>query len=174
MVVPVAEREIAAPLGLIGGDVALSTFVAADAGMALAATASGGAAVGLISGGRAIAEDAAVDSSSVGSAAKTAPEAVEGSSRVFVGTLRGTIYDTPEGWVHRVADNGKGSVYQRAGAEGNADMIRIMEPTARYPLGYARVYNSGGQPVDVFGKPGPPATTHIPESYRGPWPGWPQ
>lgn len=53
-------------------------------------------------------------------------------------------------------------------------MIRIMEPTARYPDGYVRVYNSGGQPVDVFGKPGPPSTTHIPETYRGPWPGWPQ
>lgn len=102
------------------------------------------------------------------------PEAVEGGGRVFVGTPRGTIYDIPEGWAPRVADNGKGLVYQRPGAEGNADMIRIMEPTSGYPDGYARIYNSGGQPVDVFGKPGPASTTHIPETYRGPWPGWPR
>ncbi|MGL5827772.1 MAG: RHS repeat-associated core domain-containing protein, partial [Nocardioides sp.] len=107
-------------------------------------------------------------------AAKTVPEAVEGGGRVIVGTPRGTIYDIPEGWAPRVADNGKGIVYQRPGAEGNADMIRIMEPTPKYPDGYARVYNSGSQPVDVFGKPGPPSTTHVPETYRGPWPGWPR
>jgi hypothetical protein len=67
----------------------------------------------------------------------------------------------------------KVAVYQRPGATGNADMIRIMDPTPKYPNGYARVYNSHGQPVDVLGKPGPPATTHIPEDYVGPWPGWP-
>jgi hypothetical protein len=76
-----------------------------------------------------------------------------------------------------VADNGQGSVYQRPGATGNQDMIRIMEPTPKYPDGYARVYNNqppAGQPIDVFGKPGPQPATHIPETYRGPWPAWPQ
>ena len=108
-------------------------------------------------------------------AANTAGEAASSSGRVFVGTSRGTIYDIPEGWVGRAANNNnKGIVYQRAGAEGNADMVRIMEPTPKYPDGYVRVYNSGGQPVDVFGKPGPPADTHIPGTYSGPWPGWPQ
>jgi hypothetical protein len=53
-------------------------------------------------------------------------------------------------------------------------MIRIMEPTAKYPSGYVRVYNSYGQPVDVFGKPGPASATRISQDYVGPWPGWPQ
>lgn len=53
-------------------------------------------------------------------------------------------------------------------------MFRIMESNGRYPSGYAVVHNSYGQPVDVFGLPGPRPATHIPEAYRGPWPGWPQ
>ncbi len=116
----------------------------------------------------------AYDAGHGGVAAKSASEAASSTGRVFVGTSRGTIYDLPEGWVGRAANNNKGIVYQRAGAEGNADMVRIMEPTPKYPDGYVRVYNSGGQPVDVFGKPGPPADTHIPGTYSGPWPGWPQ
>jgi hypothetical protein len=90
-----------------------------------------------------------------------------------VTTGRGTTYDIPKGWVGRNADNGRGLVYQRPGATGNADSIRIMEPTDKSPSGYVRVYNSHGQPVDVYGKPGPPADTHIPQDYVGPWPGWP-
>ena len=73
-----------------------------------------------------------------------------------------------------MADNGKGLVFQRGGATGNADMIRIMEPTAKYQNGYVRVYNSHAQPVDVFGKPGPGSATHISQDYMGQWPGWPQ
>ena len=73
----------------------------------------------------------------------------------------------------RVADNGKGIVYQQPGAVGNASMIRIMEPTPMYPQGYVRVHNKFGQPVDVYGKPGPQSATHIPRGYTGPWPGWP-
>lgn len=99
--------------------------------------------------------------------------AASGTGRVFVGTSRGAVYDIPEGWAVRAANN-KGIVYQRAGAEGNADMVRIMEPTLKHPDGYVRVYNSVGQPVEVFGRPGPPGDTHIPGSYSGPWPGWPQ
>lgn len=65
-------------------------------------------------------------------------------------------------------------VFQRRGATGNADTIRIMEPTSKYPNGYARVYNSHGQPGNVYGKPGPAADTQIPQDYIGEWPGWPQ
>jgi hypothetical protein len=79
----------------------------------------------------------------------------------------------PAGWAPRTADNGKGIVYQRPGATGNADSIRIMEPTAKYPDGYFRYYNSHGQPLDVNGKPGPQSATHIPEKYLGRIPGWP-
>lgn len=67
-----------------------------------------------------------------------------------------------------------GHVYQRPGAFRNADSIRIMEPTSKYPSGYVRYYNSGNQPLDVFGNPGADPFTHIPQDYVGPWPGWPR
>jgi hypothetical protein len=108
-----------------------------------------------------------------GVAAETAGDVASSTGKTFVTTSRGTTYDLPEGWAGRTSDNGKGAVYQRPGATGNADMIRIMEPTPKCPNGYASVYDSHGQPVVVFGKPGPPATTRIPEDYVGPWPGWP-
>jgi hypothetical protein len=98
---------------------------------------------------------------------------VQSSGRTFVSTPGGTTYDIPEGWIPRVADNGRGIVYQRPGSAGNANMIRIMDPTAKYPSGYVRYYNPGGQPLDVFGNPGLPSATHIPQDYQGPWPGWP-
>jgi hypothetical protein len=78
----------------------------------------------------------------------------------------------PDGWEPRVADNGKGVVFQRPGAEGNADMIRVMDPTPRYPNGYIRAYNEYGQPVDVAGKPGSKAATHIPVGSSWSW--WPK
>lgn len=53
-------------------------------------------------------------------------------------------------------------------------MIRIMDPTKQYPSGYVRYYNQRGQPLDVFGKPGSQATTHIPLEYNGPIPGGPK
>ena len=40
-------------------------------------------------------------------------------------TGRGVTYGIPKGWAQRTADNGKGLVFQRSGATGNADMIRI-------------------------------------------------
>jgi len=98
---------------------------------------------------------------------------IESSGRTFVSTPRGTVYDIPEGWVGRTADNGQGIVFQEPGAAGNADSIRIMDPTAQYPDGYVRYYNDQGQPLDVNGKPGPPSATHISQTYQGPWPGWP-
>jgi hypothetical protein len=105
-----------------------------------------------------------------------AAETAGGGGRTFVTTPRGTTFDIPEGYVGREADNGAGIVFQEPGAPGNAGSIRIMEPTAQYPDGYFRYYNSegNGQALDVNGKPGPPSTTHIPENYIGPvleWPG---
>lgn len=78
-------------------------------------------------------------------------------------------------WVGRVADNGKGTVWQRPGAVGNRDMIRVMDPTSRYSDGYVRFYNQGGQPIGLDGKPGPNAHTHIPMNPDGTYPlpaGW--
>lgn len=84
------------------------------------------------------------------------------------------MYDTPKGWESRPATSGKGIVFQRPGATGNADMIRTMEPTSKYPSGHVRYYNEYGQPLDVLGKPEPSSATHIPQNYQGPWPGLPQ
>ena len=41
---------------------------------------------------------------------------------------------------------GGASSFQRPEATGNADMIRIMDPTTMYPNGYVRYYNESGQP----------------------------
>ena len=101
------------------------------------------------------------------------PTVVPSAGRTFVSTPWGTVYDVPAGWTSRVADNGKGLVFQKPGSTGNADLIRIMDPTPMYPNGYARVHNRYGQPVDVIGKPGSRSDTHIPAEYVGPWPSWP-
>ncbi len=94
-------------------------------------------------------------------------------SPTFVSTPNGKVVRVPEGWAGRTADNGKGIVYQRPGASGNADMIRIMDPTPQYPNGYMRYYNSHGQPLDTLGKPGPNSATHISLDYQGQLPAWP-
>ncbi|MFE2231713.1 polymorphic toxin-type HINT domain-containing protein [Streptomyces sp. NPDC059442] len=78
-------------------------------------------------------------------------------------------------WVGRRADNGKGTVWQRPGSTGNADMVRVMDPTGMYPNGYVRFHNKSGQPIGLNGKPGSKADTHIPMNPDGTYPvpvGW--
>ncbi|HXH93130.1 MAG TPA: RHS repeat-associated core domain-containing protein [Thermoanaerobaculia bacterium] len=78
-----------------------------------------------------------------------------------VNTSHGPV-TIPSDYTPRVSDSGKGTVYQAPGATGNADMIRVMNPTARYPTGYVVIHNSYGQPVTIDGKTGSPAETHHP------------
>jgi hypothetical protein len=73
----------------------------------------------------------------------------------------------PPDWVYSPARSGKGDVYQRPGAEGNEDMVRVMDPTPLYPDGYVRFYNRYGQAVDLAGRPGSRATSHIPRNSDG-------
>ncbi len=78
-------------------------------------------------------------------------------------------------WVLRVADSGKGRVWQAPGATGDANSLRMMDPTPEYPNGYVRFYNDYGQPIGLDGKPGPNAMTHIPINPDGTFPtptGW--
>ena len=93
----------------------------------------------------------------------------------FITTAYGTTIRIPHGWIIRVADNGKGLVAQAPGATGNANMIRIMDATARHPKGYVRYYNAFGQPVNpLTGKPGALSQSHIDlASFVGQWLGFP-
>jgi hypothetical protein len=109
----------------------------------------------------------------LGAVAKPTGIPVVPSGTQFVTTPKGYTVSVPAGWTSRIADNNKGIVFQRPGATGNSDMIRIMEPTGVYPNGFVRYYNSGGQPLNLLGKPGDQASTHIPLDFIGLIPGWP-
>jgi hypothetical protein len=64
-------------------------------------------------------------------------------------------------------------VFRRPGAKGDADSIRVMEPTADYPNGYARVYNADGRAVDILGSLGNRlglVATHFPGDEIGDFP----
>lgn len=83
----------------------------------------------------------------------------------------------PAGWTSRPADNGKGTVYQQPGALGNRNSVRIMDPGAdpRYPNGYVRFTNEHNQSLNIDGKPGTRADSHIPRNPDGTYPipkGW--
>jgi hypothetical protein len=76
-------------------------------------------------------------------------------------------------WKGRVADNGKGEVWQAPDAAAgrashhDANSIRIMDPDARHPYGYVRFYNDLGQPIDATGRPGTRPNTHFPVRSDG-------
>ena len=77
-------------------------------------------------------------------------------------------------WKGRVADSGRGDVWQEPdkvggtnGSHRDANSIRIMDPTSDYPHGYVRYCNEWGQALDVNGKPGSRATTHFPIKEDG-------
>jgi hypothetical protein len=80
-------------------------------------------------------------------------------------------------WTTRPADNGKGTIYQKPGSEGDSNSIRVMEPGAdpRYPNGYVKFTNEHNQPITLDGKPGSRADTHIARNPDGSYPipkGW--
>ncbi|WP_253662974.1 hypothetical protein [Williamsia maris] len=80
---------------------------------------------------------------------------------------RGTANDgdTSPVFISREADNGKGVIYQLekdvGNGNGNTGSVRIMQPTKRYPNGYARFYNDQGQPMNELGKPGSKPDSHF-------------
>ncbi len=71
-------------------------------------------------------------------------------------------------WKGRVADNGKGEVWQDPDKFGNpanhedALSMRYMDPTDRYPHGYVRYHGETGQCLALDCKPGDRATSHHP------------
>lgn len=71
-------------------------------------------------------------------------------------------------WKGRVSDNGKGEVWQHPDKIDNplnhedANSMRYMDPTDRYPDGYVRYHGETGQSLDLHGKPGSRSTSHHP------------
>lgn len=90
------------------------------------------------------------------------PQSRQSASR-FVSVRGGPVVPVPRAWKPRLANNKQGLVYQRPGARGNADMVRIMDPNPRNPHGYVVKTNRWGQPLTAAGKPGPQRSpeTHI-------------
>lgn len=91
---------------------------------------------------------------------------------LIISLPNGETYRIPAGWTNRVARNGKGVIFQKPGPllHPDAYMIRIMDPTNRYPDGYIRVHNKYGQPIGLDGKPGSRDTTHFPRGRGLPYP----
>jgi hypothetical protein len=78
------------------------------------------------------------------------------------GAAENSGYEIPPNYVAEPATNGQGWVFRAPGTTGNAYIIRVGEANALNPSGYVRYYNSGGQPLDWEGNPGPASDTHLP------------
>ena len=70
-----------------------------------------------------------------------------GSPR-FICPPDGPAVEIPPGSVGRVANSGKGSVWQPPGSVGNENVTRIMDPNWQNPEGYVRVHGPNGVPID--------------------------
>lgn len=91
--------------------------------------------------------------------------------RVANGTVTGPykiVTSRPDGvpgdWPVTMANSMKGVRFINP---TTGEEVRKMDPTARYPNGYVRFYNPGGQPLDANGKPGPNSATHFPRTPDG-------
>jgi len=76
-------------------------------------------------------------------------------------TLNGSTKIKLNDYEFSATNNGKGVLIRPAETTGNANIIRIMAPTERYPNGYVRIYNEHGQPVNLQGKPDSQNNTHL-------------
>lgn len=81
-----------------------------------------------VQSGPAIVERTATATNSADDVAGLADEAFGAGDAMasrYLKPMSDSPVDIPQGWAPRVADNGKGVVFQRPGATGNADMIRV-------------------------------------------------
>lgn len=89
----------------------------------------------------------------------------------YVTLPNGRVVPIPQGWEGRVADNGRGLVFQDPAfiGKGDASSIRIMDPNRLNPHGYIKFTDSNGYALNVNGTPVSPnsAAAHIPLNYKG-------
>jgi hypothetical protein len=68
----------------------------------------------------------------------------------------------PSGYVSGPSQSGRGTVPQAPGSTGDANTIQIFPPTAQYPNGCWRQFDSKGNPIDPStGKQGTGPQNHL-------------